>query len=301
MKRDMIYRKKIIFATISCLLSFLCGCSDTKQYDDLTDVDKQIVNSENQAANLSDTSSVKYEINDICYYVPASWDLKSESDTIISFQIDDNEKNIAVIQSEVIPEIMKIDAGKNAILNKEDVAEHYGIQSSIKCSIAQKEWLNTNNFEYCNIVFNSEAKLNDGEQDTRSGRSVVIPINENEEVFAVSILSYNNSDLDYIDVFLDNLTIETHKSQKNVKKEDLKETKTSDVEIAYNKACALTIGDLDRKINSFTGTQRYYYNGLIIQPEDEEWLNSSLNKEKTLNQGALYRTIANYLDGFLWE
>lgn len=68
-------------------------------------------------------------------------------------------------------------------------------------------------------------------------------------------------------------------------------------EEAYNTACSLTMSDLDEK-TSFTGTTKYYYKGLIIQTEDEEWLLSSLNKEKSLNQGALYRTIATYLEGF---
>lgn len=68
-------------------------------------------------------------------------------------------------------------------------------------------------------------------------------------------------------------------------------------EKAYNTACSLTISNLDKKM-SYGGITRYYYKGLIIQSEDEEWLLTSLNKEKSLNQGALYRTIASYLEGF---
>lgn len=72
---------------------------------------------------------------------------------------------------------------------------------------------------------------------------------------------------------------------------------TSVTEIAYKTACALTMDDLEEE-TSFTGTTFYYYNGFIIQPEDAEWLTTSWNTEKTLEQGALYRTIASYLEGF---
>ena len=37
---------------------------------------------------------------------------------------------------------------------------------------------------------------------------------------------------------------------------------------------------------------------MIIQSEDVEWLKASLNTGKILNQGALYRSVAKYLDGF---
>lgn len=71
---------------------------------------------------------------------------------------------------------------------------------------------------------------------------------------------------------------------------------TSIVENTYNTACNLTIDDLDEEA-SFSGT-RHYYKGLIIQSDDEEWLTSSRNTEHTLSQGAIYRTIASYLEGF---
>ena len=74
------------------------------------------------------------------------------------------------------------------------------------------------------------------------------------------------------------------------------ETKTSNVESAYLEACSLTIHDLDEK-NSITGTN-FYYKGLIIQSEDEEDLMKSWNTEHSLNQGAIYRTIAKALIGF---
>lgn len=78
----------------------------------------------------------------------------------------------------------------------------------------------------------------------------------------------------------------------NVKGAGTNTTTESAVKTAYEKARSLTIADLEKK------TERYYYKGLIIQSEDEDWLLESWNTEKSLNQGALYRTIANYLEGF---
>lgn len=89
--------------------------------------------------------------------------------------------------------------------------------------------------------------------------------------------------------FAENQNSESMKQQENEK---------SVTEMAYDKACSLTINDLEKKTSSFSGTTHYYYNSLIIQTEDEEWLTESWNTEKSLNQGALYRTIASYLEGF---
>lgn len=96
--------------------------------------------------------------------------------------------------------------------------------------------------------------------------------------------------ISYVEVaFAENQNSETIRQQENEK---------SDTEIAYEKACSLTINDLEKKTSSFSGTTHYFYKGLIIQTEDEEWLTESWNTEKALNQGALYRTIASYLEGF---
>lgn len=72
----------------------------------------------------------------------------------------------------------------------------------------------------------------------------------------------------------------------------------SAVESAYSKACSLTMDDLETKTSPLTGTTFYYYRGLAIQTEDVEWLTESWNTEQSLNQGALYRSVASYLEGF---
>ena len=95
-------------------------------------------------------------------------------------------------------------------------------------------------------------------------------------------------------------TEETSKESQNSEPVDAEETvnEKSNVETDYEKACSLTINDLKEKYNSFSGKNYYYYGDLIIQTEDAEWLTESWNTEKSLNQGALYRTIASYLQGF---
>lgn len=75
---------------------------------------------------------------------------------------------------------------------------------------------------------------------------------------------------------------------------------TSETETAYNTACSLTIDDLkektvDLKYEIWTS---HSYNGLILASEDEDWLNSSRNTDKTVSQGAIYRAIAEYLKSF---
>lgn len=72
----------------------------------------------------------------------------------------------------------------------------------------------------------------------------------------------------------------------------------SAVESAYLDACSLTEEKLESRYSSFLDKTSFYYDGLIIQPEDVEWLQTSWNTEKSLNQGALYRSMAMYLEGF---
>lgn len=64
---------------------------------------------------------------------------------------------------------------------------------------------------------------------------------------------------------------------------------------AFLTATNLMVSDL-----TVTDSGKYYYNDLIILSQDTEYLYiySYLDKEPQINQGALYRTIAKYLDGY---
>ncbi|KIR01636.1 hypothetical protein P261_00450 [Lachnospiraceae bacterium TWA4] len=82
-----------------------------------------------------------------------------------------------------------------------------------------------------------------------------------------------------------------------VKQDSMVETnKTSKVEEAYDEASSLTIDDLDE--DNSLGFTMHSYGDFVMQEEDEEWINSSFNKEGTVEDGALYRTMAMYLEGF---
>ena len=237
-------------------------------------------------------STSTYSLNGIEYTLPVNWTVKSSSERMAAYRIDGNEMNLLIVESEDIPAIMKIDVGGNSILNKEDIANHYGINSSIDCTVTSQAWTNSAYYDYCDTLFSSNAKLTDGTPDLRTGRSVVFAYNENSSVFAISILSYNSSDLSYLDTMITEAVSLFEKNSPVV------QPASNLVEAAYNTACSLSIDQLDKKYSSFSGTTSYYYGELIIQNEDVEWLNSSRNTNKTLNQGALYRTIAKYLAGY---
>ncbi len=70
-------------------------------------------------------------------------------------------------------------------------------------------------------------------------------------------------------------------------------TSGSETYNAYMLATNLTKKDLDQ---SFSG--RYEYEGLSFVDEDCEWIDTSWNKEGTVELGALYRSIATGLGGF---
>lgn len=254
-----------------------------------------------QETELQETDSIQvfftqYSINGINYSVPENWTVKSTTDKMTVFAIDDSEFNTAVIQSEVIPTIYKIAIGDDTVLDKESVAAHYGVHSSIDCTIEKQAWYNGSNYDYCDTLFQSNAIMQDGSQDLRSGRSSVIAINGNEQVFAISILSTNEEHLSFVDSVLDSVIVSIEKIPVSVPTTE--PVFVSQVESSYRDACSLTENKLSKKYNSFTEKASYFYNGLIIQSEDVEWLKSSLNTGKTLNQGALYRSVAKYLDGF---
>lgn len=64
---------------------------------------------------------------------------------------------------------------------------------------------------------------------------------------------------------------------------------------AFLTATNLMVSDL-----TLTDSGKYYYNDLIILSQDTEHLSmyTHLDTEPQINQGALYRTIAKYLDGY---
>lgn len=164
------------------------------------------------------------------------------------------------------------------------------------------------------ITVGFESFTMNGEEQI-SGNVTTIPPHT-KDVFELDILSYNS---DYFSSELKSFqgimfaqvdgkgmgdrlpvsyVVETSAESQTSELVKWQENEKSDTEIAYEKACSLTINDLEKRTSSFSDTTHYYYNGLIIQTEDEEWLTESWNTEKTLNQGALYRTIASYLEGF---
>lgn len=65
---------------------------------------------------------------------------------------------------------------------------------------------------------------------------------------------------------------------------------------SYLTATTLTKANL-KKENSATGT-KYYYKDLPLLSEDVEWIENSINKEGTVNQGAIYRKLAKLLEGY---
>lgn len=64
----------------------------------------------------------------------------------------------------------------------------------------------------------------------------------------------------------------------------------------YITATTLTKADLKIE-NTATGT-KYYYQDLPLLSEDVEWIENSINKEGTVNQGAIYRKLAKLLEGY---
>ena len=77
------------------------------------------------------------------------------------------------------------------------------------------------------------------------------------------------------------------------------ETEPSKISATYSSyltATTLTKANL-KKENSATGT-KYYYQDLPLLSEDVDWIENPINKEGTVNQGAIYRKLAKLLEGY---
>lgn len=121
-------KKNIVSVVMLIGLIFIfCACHNAKQNGN--DVETNSESNEN-------IELTEYEKNKILFSVPSSWNLTSEkSQELMTFRIGENSKNVAVIRSENIPEIMKIDAGGDYISDKYSVVKYYGISTDIHITL----------------------------------------------------------------------------------------------------------------------------------------------------------------------
>lgn len=254
----------IIIAVILILILCLCGCNANNKIDKSTD-------------NLKE-----YELNGVIFSMPEFWVLESEDEESMTFSITNSDKgNMVMVRSKTIPDIMKIDVGENSILTKTDVVNNYAVYQTVDCSVEEKQWLTTDNFDYFKAIF-SDIKMSDG--STQSGASITIPINENEAVFDITIISDDKDDLKLIDKILNSVTININSTPS-----------VSIAEQIYTEAITATKDDL-------TGDKgKYYYKGIQLLSDDCEWIDNPINKEGTVSQGVIYRKMAKVLWGSDWE
>lgn len=91
-------------------------------------------------------------------------------------------------------------------------------------------------------------------------------------------------------------TITIESTDQNSTESSKSETDTYVVYNTYTTVLALTKADLTKK-NTSTGT-KYYYHDLPLLSEDVEWIDNPINKNGTVNQGAIYRKLAKLLVGY---
>lgn len=128
----------------------------------------------------------------------------------------------------------------------------------------------------------------------------MIPINETEKVFSLMIVSYNKSDLESMDVILSNIKLGT--SEENLDENEVEETTISlglSTYETYTEMVNLNVED--DSIAVYLNKYYYYRNEdskIPLLSEDIEWINNSLNKDKTIEQSALYRKLATLIEGY---
>ena len=133
------------------------------------------------------------------------------------------------------------------------------------------------------------------ESNVEPGQSIMMEGVEESGKYAyvtVDGYSYYTSEGEYVSGYFSEMpqaiVIGDTLSENNSKK--LSETKE-----AYDEANNLTVNDLAK--NSLGG---YEYNGLSIVETDREWIENSLNDKGTVEPGALYRSMATQLEGYIF-
>ena len=268
---------------------------DTDNYDEIFSSDPIIYelselagaeSAENTQEN-SELSFPEYSINGISFQLPSNWTLDSETDTMLVFSCASNEGDKLVVRSEAIPDIMKVEAGgENSILSKNDVPKHYGAPEATE--IFDEYWTETNGIEYYEQYFSMVGKLNNGEDDYRIGRCIVIPINQTDSYFsALMLCAPDDTILPDADIILETITGIEQGEASYAPIESA--SKTYD---AYFAAVNLTKADLRKSGDS------YYYRGLPLLSKDCEWIDNPINKNGTVNQTAMYMKMGACLSGF---
>lgn len=265
----------VLLLLITSLLFLLCACNSEEN------ANTNGTSSDNLIIDSNDNIEMKeYELNDIKFSLPSSWILDSNQEKSMTFNID-NEDGIAYVRSETITDIMKIDVGESSITTKTDVVNYYSVSKMLDCEIDNIEWIENNDFEYCKTTFSNFER--NGKND-ELGVSITIPININEAVFDITIISPNKNDLIIIDTIVDGIRIENNTV-----------STTGIAEKTYRDAITATKADLTKS------NGKYYYKGIPLLTDDCEWIDNPINQNGTVNQGAVYRKIAKVLWGSDWE
>lgn len=146
--------------------------------------------------------TIKGSTNGIDYSIPANWsiDTRKESDRLTFYIINENEfDNVLVIYDTISP-IMKIETGNgNSMQTKEDVAGDLTNSGLFDFdTVKSSAWKMLNGYECFVRTFNENEKNISSKVGERVGKSIIIPINENEAYFTITIRCIKD-DAKYLD------------------------------------------------------------------------------------------------------
>lgn len=231
------------------------GTTILGKYDGFAEEEEEASAAEEEGTEKeADVSAAEYELNGISFSVPDEWTLSSQNDAMgmISFKRE-NDLNVLIVQSELIPAVMKIDVGgDNTIKEKEDLVKNYGASGyGSNYEITESAWKTLGDVEYCEEVFHGtgEGKLSTGESDDRTGRCIVIPVNGTESVFAMTVMC--KKDLDYANV-LDEILPTLSIIQNGKEEKETEAAETADTEEGRSKNAAVIMDRLQKLSTSGT-------------------------------------------------
>lgn len=237
-----------------------------------------------------------YDINGITFSLPKRWSVVTQTDYNITFSLGGESTSHIEARCENLPPVVTMQGVETSIIDKNDTIAYATspLTSDLRYEIKSEFWSEKDGIEYFERFYAPTTGADTVDETDGVIRCIVIPIDSIDGYFYIEVSdSEYYSDLDIVLSSIYGISQEEKTSAPPIDEED----EVSQVEKAYRKACSLTIADLDEKRDQF-GNTSYFYGDLIILSEDEEWLTASNNTNHSLNQGALYRTIAKYLKGF---
>lgn len=266
----------IIAVLLSVIMFFIVGVFTT---DDTTS--NTISSSSFEDYNISTKDyGIKSNLLIVRFSVPDTWSPIHHSASVF-FDITEqiNSDNYASVRI----------ASEDNVLSKEsleNIAEPFSKPEDYM--LISDSWKKFGDAECFDVYYQENANTN------RFSRQIILPLEDQKSYFSIEMTSEDKDDLKYCEFILNSASkkwIEQSESN-TTSKETTMQTEENVVQDTFNEVTNLTKYDLDGSVGNWS------YNGLLLISEECDWIDNERNSEGTVENRAIYRTLAMCMAGF---